>query len=155
MERDKAARKKRERERACSSFPFSLVAICATHWRAYSFITYSVPIARLEIMRHIRTGGTRESGEGEGHDINSGLDASLIARAVNDIVISAITNNGGHSMKINRETERNERKLRLRPRYVNPSPFGLPAHFYRPITTLGTCFRCSQQIIIKSYGSRG
>lgn len=56
---------------------------------------------------------------GEG-DINSGLDASLIARTVNDSVISAITDNGaGHSMKINRETERNERKRSLRPRFVN------------------------------------
>lgn len=51
---------------------------------------------------------------------------SLIARTVNDSVISAITDNGGHSMKINRETERNERKLRLRPRFVNLSPFVLP-----------------------------
>lgn len=87
-------------------------------------------------------------------DINSGLDVSLIARTVNDSVISAITDNGRHSMKINRETERNGRKLRLRPRFVNPSPFVLPAYFYRLITMLGTRFRCLQQIIIKSYGSR-
>lgn len=38
--------------------------------------------------------GDREGGGGGG-DINSGLDASLIARMVNDSVISAITDNGG------------------------------------------------------------
>lgn len=52
MERDKAA----EGEERVTNFPFFPRRDTR---RAYSFITYSVPIARLEIMRYIRTKGTR------------------------------------------------------------------------------------------------
>lgn len=50
-------------EKRVSYFPFSLVAIRAARRGACSFITYSVPIARLEIMRYIRT--TRGRGAGK------------------------------------------------------------------------------------------
>lgn len=49
-----AIRPPRERAR----YEFSLFPRRDTR-RAYSFITYSVPIARLEIMRYIRTEGGR------------------------------------------------------------------------------------------------
>lgn len=97
--------------------------------RDCSFITYSVPIAPLWLMRYIRTRKCEQTMQSETGDINSGSDASLIVRTVNAGVISAIADNGGHSMKINREAERNGRTP-PRPRSVNLSPFARPAHFY-------------------------
>lgn len=95
MEGDKTALRQERAPLEFSLFPRS----CDTRRTPalYSFITYSVPIARLEIMRYIRTTAEdtwRGRGKGVG-DINSGLDVSLIARMVNDSVISAITDNGG------------------------------------------------------------